>query len=84
MKAQIKVDVIPISVAPIQSLLQQNNIGVTYVGTSNFRMELVKSMPLYFMAMPQFIITIIKAPFVSTLVIIASNIISKPHTLKGT
>jgi hypothetical protein len=30
MRAQIGVDVVPISIAPIQSLLQQNNIGVTY------------------------------------------------------
>jgi len=51
MRAQTMVDV-PIYVAPIPNLLSQNHIGLTYVGTSNFRMEPVKSMPLYFMAMP--------------------------------
>jgi hypothetical protein len=45
-------DVVPIFVALIPSLLHQNNIGVTYVRTSNFRMELIRYMPLYFVAMP--------------------------------
>jgi hypothetical protein len=44
------VDVVPISIAP--SLLHQNHIGITYAGTSNFGIELVRSMPLYFIAMP--------------------------------
>jgi hypothetical protein len=65
-------------------LLQQNNIGITYVGTSNFRMELVRFVPLYFVAMPQSIITITEAPFVLTLVFIVGNIKSKPHTPRGT
>jgi hypothetical protein len=50
MKIQTMVDV-PIYVAPIPSLLHQNHIGVTYVRTSNFKMEPVKYMPLYFMVM---------------------------------
>jgi hypothetical protein len=45
-------DIIPISIAQLQSLLQQNNIGVTYAKISIFRMELVRSMPLYFVALP--------------------------------
>jgi hypothetical protein len=49
-------DVVPIFVALIPSPLHQNNIGVTYVRTSKFRMELIRYMPLYFVAMPQFII----------------------------
>jgi len=52
MKAHIMLDVVPIFVAHIPSLLHQNNIGVTYVRISNFRMEPVRSMPLYSMAMP--------------------------------
>jgi hypothetical protein len=64
MRTQTGVDVVPIFIIHVQSLLQQNNIGVTYIGTSNFKMELVKFVPLYFMAMPQFIIIVTKAPFV--------------------
>ncbi len=58
MRAQIRVDVVSISVAPIQSLLQRNNIGITYAETSNFRTEPRRFVPLYYMVMPQFIITI--------------------------
>jgi hypothetical protein len=52
MKAQTVVNVIPISVVPVPSLLHQNNIGVTYVGTSNFRMEQIRFVRIYFVAMP--------------------------------
>jgi hypothetical protein len=37
MRAQNVVDVIPIFIAPTPSLLHHNNIGVTYAGTSNFK-----------------------------------------------
>jgi hypothetical protein len=46
------VDVVPNFIVHVPSLLYQNNIGVTYVGTSNFIMELVRYVPLYFLAMP--------------------------------
>jgi hypothetical protein len=52
MRALTMADVIPIYVAPIPTLLHQNNIGVTYAGPSNFKMELIISMPLYYVAMP--------------------------------
>jgi hypothetical protein len=52
MRAQTVVDVIPIYVAHVPSLLHQNNIGVTYVGTSNFRMEQVRFVPIYYVVMP--------------------------------
>jgi len=52
MRAQTVVDVIPILVAPIPSLLHQNNIGVTNAIPSNLKMELVRSMPLYYVVMP--------------------------------
>jgi hypothetical protein len=84
MRTQTRVNVVSISIAPIQSLLQQNNIGITYVKTSNFIMEPRRPMPLYFVVMPQFIITVIEAPFVSTPVIIVGNMKSRPHTLRGT
>jgi hypothetical protein len=58
MRAQIVADVIPNSIAHVPSLLHQINYGLTYVRTSNFKMELIRSMPLYFVAMAQFMITI--------------------------
>jgi hypothetical protein len=39
-------------VTPIPTLLHQKYIIVTYAGPSNFKMELVISMPLYFVAKP--------------------------------
>jgi hypothetical protein len=44
-------NVVPIFIALVPSLLHQNHIGITYAKTSNFRMEPIRSMPLYFMAM---------------------------------
>jgi hypothetical protein len=43
--------IVPISIVHAPSMLHHNNGGVTYGGTSNFRMELVRFVPLYFMAM---------------------------------
>jgi len=51
MRAQIVVDVVPIFVAPTPNLWHHNNVGVTYVGTSNFKMEPIRIVPLYSMAM---------------------------------
>ncbi len=51
MRAQIVADVVPIFIAFVLSLLHQNHIGITYAKTSNFRMEPIRSMPLYSMAM---------------------------------
>jgi len=45
-------NIVLIFMAHVQNLLQQNNIRVTYAKISNFRMELVRSMPLYFVALP--------------------------------
>jgi len=53
MKARIMEDVVLVYIAPILSLLHQNHIGVSYASTSNFRMELVRFVPLYYVAMPQ-------------------------------
>jgi hypothetical protein len=44
-------DVVQFFVTHVPNLLHQNRIGVTYARTSNFRMELIISMPLYFVAM---------------------------------
>jgi hypothetical protein len=42
MRAQTVANVVPIPIAPIPSLLHQNNIGVTYVKPTNFRMEPIR------------------------------------------
>ena len=84
MKLQTGVDVVPISVALVQTLLQQNNIAVTYARISNFRMEPIKSIPLYFVAMPQSMITVTEAPFVLALVHIVVGIKSRPHIPRRT
>jgi hypothetical protein len=45
-------DVVLIFVAFVPSLLHRNHIEATYAWTSNFRMELVRSMPLYYVVIP--------------------------------
>jgi hypothetical protein len=52
MRVQTVADVVLIYVALIPSLLHQNHIGVTYVGTSNFKLKLIRFVALYFMVMP--------------------------------
>jgi hypothetical protein len=78
------VDVVLIYVALAPSLLHHNHVGVIYAENSNFRMELVRSVPLYFVAMPQYIITIIEAPFVSAPIHNVVGIRSKPQIPRGT
>ncbi len=77
-------DVVPISITHVQSLLHQDNIGVTYARTSNFIMELITYVPLYSMAMPQSIIIVIEALFVSTPFNIIVDIKFRPQTPRGT
>jgi len=55
-------DVVPIYVIHVPNPLHHNNVGVTYLGTSNFRMELVKSIPLYYVAMFQAMVKVNKVP----------------------
>jgi hypothetical protein len=47
-------------------------------------MELVRYVPLYYVVMPQFIITVTKARFVSTLIHIVDGVRSRPQTPIGT
>jgi hypothetical protein len=83
-RAQIAANVVLISIALVPSLLHQNNIGITYIGTSKFRMELIRFMPLYFVAMPQSIITVIEVSLISTLIHIGDGVRSRPQTPRGT
>jgi hypothetical protein len=64
-------------------LVHHNNVGATYAKTSNFKMELVRFVPLYFVAMLQSTVTITKVPFVSTLVHNVVGIESIPQTPRG-
>jgi hypothetical protein len=72
------VNVIPIFVALAPNLLHHNNVGVIDVRTSNFRMELVRFVPLYYVAMPQFMVIVIEAPFITTLVHVVVGMRSRP------
>jgi len=47
-------------------------------------MELVRFMPLYYVAMPHSIIIVTKGPFVSAPITIICDIRSRPHIPKGT
>ncbi len=76
MRAHIMVDVVLDSITHAPSLLHHNDVGVTY--PTNLRMEPLKFVPLHFMAMPQSMVTITKAPFVTTLVHIVVNMRYKP------
>jgi len=78
MRAQTMANVVPISVAPAPNLFHHNNVGVTYVGISNFRVELVRSIPLYFVAMPHSMVIVIEVPFTTTLAHTITIIRSKP------
>jgi len=60
MRAWIMADVIPIFIALVQSILHQDNIGVTYARTLNFRMEPMAFVSLYYVAMPLSTFTIIE------------------------
>ncbi len=70
-------NVAPIFVAPTLNLLHHNNARVIY-----FKMELVRFVPLYFMAMPHSMVTITKTPFTTTTHFIV-GMKYKPHTPRG-
>ncbi len=76
MKAQNVANIIPISIVPTPNLLHNNNVGITYVGTSNFRMEPIRFVPFYYVVMPKSIIIIIEAPFITTKGVVIRQVIS--------
>jgi hypothetical protein len=59
-------NIVPISIALAPNMLHHNNVGITYVGASNFRMELIIFVPLYFVAMLQSMVTVTEILFVTT------------------
>jgi hypothetical protein len=44
-------DIVPISIALASNMLHHNNVGIINARTSNFRMEPIRSVPLYYVAM---------------------------------
>jgi hypothetical protein len=60
MRTLIMADVVHVFIALAPSLLHHNNVGVAYPGTSNFKMEQIRSIPLYFVAMFQSMVIVIK------------------------
>ncbi len=73
-------DVVFVYVTHAPNMLHHNNVGVTYPITSNLRMELVTSVPLYYVAMLQSMVIVTETPFVTTLAHIVVNMRSKPYT----
>jgi hypothetical protein len=84
MKAQIVANVAPIYVVHVPNLLHPNNVGVTCAKTFNLRMEPITFIPLYFMAILQFMVIVIEVTFIRTQAHIVVGMRSKPHTPKGT
>jgi hypothetical protein len=73
-----------IFVALAPNLFHHNNVGVTSVRTSNFKMELVRSIPLYFVAMPHSMVIITKTSFTTTPAHTIVSMKFRPQTPRGT
>ncbi len=48
-------------------MLHHNNVEVTYAGSSNFSVELIKFVSLYFMAIPNFMAIPSEVPLTTTI-----------------
>jgi hypothetical protein len=77
-------DILLISVALTPNLLHHNNVGINYARASNFKMEQVRSIPLYFMAMFQSMVIVTEVSFVTTPTHIVIGMKSRPQTPRGT
>ncbi len=78
MRTQTMADVVLIFIGLVPNMLHHNNVRVTYVGTSNFRVEPIRSIPLYYVAMPHSMVTFTEVPFTTTLSHTILNMRSKP------
>jgi hypothetical protein len=76
-------DIVPIFATLVPNLFHHNNVGITYAGTSNFKMEPLRSVPLYSMAMPRSMVIVNEAPFTTTPTHTNYGMRSKPHTPRG-
>jgi hypothetical protein len=77
------VDVVLISIIPPPNMLHHNNVEAIYARISNFSVELVRFVSLYFVAIPHFMVIVTKALFTTTLARTIIDMKFKPHTLKG-
>jgi hypothetical protein len=84
MKVQIVANIVPISAAITLNLLHHNNVGATYARTSNFKVEIIRLIPLYFVAMPHSTVIVIEIPFTIALAHTITSIRSIPQTPRGT
>jgi hypothetical protein len=82
MKAQTVANIIPISITLAPNLFHHNNIGGTCAKTSNFKVEPIRSIPLYYVAMFHSMVTITKASFTTIPTHIIVGMRSKPQTPK--
>jgi len=73
-------NVIPIFVVHAPNLIHRNNVGVTYVRTSDLKVEPIRSVPLYYVAMPHSMVIVIEAPFIITPTRSIVNMKSIPQT----
>ncbi len=65
-----------VTLAP--NLLHHNNVGIAYAKISNLKMELIRSVPLYSMAMPHTMVIITEAPFTTAPTHIIPGMRSRP------
>jgi hypothetical protein len=65
-------------------LFHHNNVGVTSVRNSNFKMELVRYVPLYFVAMPHSMVIVTKTSFTTTPAHTIVGMKFRPQTPRGT
>ncbi len=78
MRAQIMADLAPIFIIPAPNMFHHNNVGGTYARTSNFKVEPIRFVPLYYVAMPHSMVTVTKVPFTTTPAHIIVVMKSKP------
>jgi len=64
-------------------LFHHNNVGVTYAGTSNFKVEPLKSILVYYVAMLHSMVIVNETPFTTTSAHTNSGMRSRPHTPRG-
>jgi hypothetical protein len=83
MKVQIVVDVVLFCSSCTKYVPSQQCWSI-YVRTSNFRVEPIRSVPLYCMATLHSMVTIIEAPFTTTPTCTIASMRSKPQTPRGT
>ncbi len=77
-------NIVPIFVTFAPNMLHHNNVRITYVRVSNCRMELIRSIPLYFVAMLQSMVIVTEIPFVTTPTHSVVGMRFRPQTLRVT